>query len=119
MKTQGKDLDVVFLTGVRTPFGTFGGTLKDFTAIDLAAAVSQGLVAPGVFRFDGASPIGDPQSAPFVATGSAGSLRTTSHHSPDHNTGRRGCSGDRPGSASPGQAPTGRSSETMIACSVT
>jgi len=41
MKTQGKDLDVVFLSGVRTPFGTFGGTLKDFTAIDLAAEASK------------------------------------------------------------------------------
>ena len=28
--------DVVFLSAVRTPFGTFGGTLKDFSAIDLA-----------------------------------------------------------------------------------
>ncbi len=37
MKTQGKDVDVVFLSGVRTPFGTFGGTLKNFSAIDLAA----------------------------------------------------------------------------------
>ncbi len=41
MKTQGKDTDVVFLSGVRTPFGTFGGTLKDFTAIDLAAEASK------------------------------------------------------------------------------
>ena len=41
MKTQGKDLDVVFLSGVRTGFGTFGGTLKDFTAIDLAAEASK------------------------------------------------------------------------------
>ena len=41
MKTQGKDVDVVFLSGVRTPFGTFGGTLKDVTAIDLAAAAAK------------------------------------------------------------------------------
>ncbi len=41
MKTQGKDVDVVFLSGVRTPFGTFGGTLKDFSAIDLAAEASK------------------------------------------------------------------------------
>ena len=41
MKTQGKDTDVVFLSGVRTPFGTFGGTLKDFTAIDLAAEAAR------------------------------------------------------------------------------
>ena len=54
MKTQGKDRDVVFLSGVRTPFGTFGGTLKDFTAIDLAAgaakaAVERSGLKPGEF----------------------------------------------------------------------
>jgi acetyl-CoA acetyltransferase family protein len=41
MKTQGRDRDVVFLSGVRTPFGTFGGTLKDHSAIDLAAAAGR------------------------------------------------------------------------------
>lgn len=35
MGTQGTKRDIVFLSGVRTPFGTFGGTLKDFSAIDL------------------------------------------------------------------------------------
>ncbi len=35
MGTQGLDKDIVFLSGKRTPFGTFGGTLKDFTATDL------------------------------------------------------------------------------------
>ena len=35
MGTQGFDTDVVFLSGKRTPFGTFGGSLKDFTATDL------------------------------------------------------------------------------------
>jgi acetyl-CoA acyltransferase 2 len=45
MKTQGRDRDVVFLSGVRTPFGTFGGTLKDHTAIDLAAAAAREAVA--------------------------------------------------------------------------
>jgi acetyl-CoA acetyltransferase family protein len=44
MKTQGKDLDVVFLSGARTPFGTFGGTLKDCSAIDLAVVASKGAV---------------------------------------------------------------------------
>src|SRR5664279_3518115 len=28
--------EIVFLSAVRTPFGTFGGTLKDFSGIDLA-----------------------------------------------------------------------------------
>jgi acetyl-CoA acetyltransferase family protein len=35
VKTQGSARDIVFLSAVRTPFGTFGGTLKDFSAIDL------------------------------------------------------------------------------------
>ena len=37
MGTQGFDTDIVFLSGKRTPFGTFGGSLKDFTATDLGA----------------------------------------------------------------------------------
>ena len=35
MGTQGFDTEIVFLSGKRTPFGTFGGSLKDFTATDL------------------------------------------------------------------------------------
>ena len=54
MKTQGRDRDVVFLSGVRTPFGAFGGTLKDHSAIDLAAvaarcAVERSGLEPGDF----------------------------------------------------------------------
>lgn len=45
MKTQGKDTDVVFLSGVRTPFGTFGGTLKDASAIDLASEAAKAAIA--------------------------------------------------------------------------
>ena len=41
MKTQGTDTDVVFLSGVRTGFGTFGGSLKDLSAIDLGAVAAQ------------------------------------------------------------------------------
>ena len=41
MKTQGSSTDVVFLSGVRTGFGSFGGSLKDFSAIDLAAIASR------------------------------------------------------------------------------
>src|SRR6266516_1997159 len=37
MKTQGSTKDVVFLSGVRTGFGTFGGTLKDLSATELGA----------------------------------------------------------------------------------
>lgn len=36
MSTQAEK-DIVFLSGKRTPFGTFGGALKDMTATDLAA----------------------------------------------------------------------------------
>lgn len=41
MGTQGLDKDVVFLSGKRTPFGTFGGSLKDFSATDLGALSAQ------------------------------------------------------------------------------
>ncbi len=44
MKTQGGNMDVVFLSAVRTPFGTFGGTLKDWSAIDLAAHASKAAI---------------------------------------------------------------------------
>ena len=36
---------VVFLSGVRTGFGSFGGTLKDLSATDLGAIAAQGAVA--------------------------------------------------------------------------
>ena len=42
MGTQGKTEDVVFLSAARTPFGTFGGTLKDFSANDLGVVAAQG-----------------------------------------------------------------------------
>jgi len=35
MKTQGQQSDVLFLSGSRTGFGSFGGTLKDLTATTL------------------------------------------------------------------------------------
>jgi len=41
MKTQGATKDVVFLSGVRTGFGSFGGSLKDVSAIELGAAASR------------------------------------------------------------------------------
>ena len=49
MGTQGFDREIVFLSGKRTPFGTFGGALKDFTATDLAAlSADAALDAAGV-----------------------------------------------------------------------
>ena len=44
MKTQGQNRDVVFLSGVRTGFGSFGGTLKDFSATDLGAIAARAAV---------------------------------------------------------------------------
>ncbi|MDQ3698854.1 MAG: acetyl-CoA C-acetyltransferase [Gemmatimonadota bacterium] len=41
MKTQSGTRDVVFLSGVRTPFGTFGGTLKDMSAVDLTVVAAK------------------------------------------------------------------------------
>ncbi|HYU09035.1 MAG TPA: thiolase family protein [Gemmatimonadales bacterium] len=41
MKTQGATKDVVFLSGVRTGFGSFGGSVKDLSAIELGAAASR------------------------------------------------------------------------------
>ncbi|HUG42539.1 MAG TPA: acetyl-CoA C-acetyltransferase [Longimicrobiales bacterium] len=41
MGTQGQDTDIVFLSGRRTPFGTFGGALKDFTATQLGALAAR------------------------------------------------------------------------------
>lgn len=41
MGTQGRDSDVVFLSAVRTPFGTFGGTLREFSATDLGVIAAE------------------------------------------------------------------------------
>jgi acetyl-CoA acetyltransferase family protein len=41
MSAMGSDRDVVFLSAVRTPFGSFGGTLKDRTATDLGVLASE------------------------------------------------------------------------------
>lgn len=52
MATQGHDTDVVFLSGKRTGFGTFGGSLKELTATELGvisarAALEAAGVEPG------------------------------------------------------------------------
>lgn len=44
MATQGHARDVVVLSGKRTGFGTFGGSLKDFTASDLGVISSQAAI---------------------------------------------------------------------------
>ena len=49
MGAQGQDTDVVFLSGKRTGFGTFGGSLRDLTATDLGVVASRAaIVAAGV-----------------------------------------------------------------------
>jgi len=42
MATQGKDTDIVFLSAARTGMGTFGGSLKDFSATDLGVFAAKG-----------------------------------------------------------------------------
>ena len=44
MATQGRDKEVVFLSGKRTGFGTFGGALKDFSAIELGAVSARAAI---------------------------------------------------------------------------
>src|SRR3989442_13297090 len=41
MKAQGATKDVVFLSGVRTRVGSFGGSLKDLSAIEVGTAASR------------------------------------------------------------------------------
>lgn len=45
MGTQGHPTDIVFLAGRRTPFGTFGGALKDHTATDLGVLAARSAIA--------------------------------------------------------------------------
>ncbi|MGH7475205.1 MAG: acetyl-CoA C-acetyltransferase [Longimicrobiales bacterium] len=53
MASQASDNDIVFLSGRRTPFGTFGGTLRDYSATDLGAfAASAALESAGVDAAD-------------------------------------------------------------------
>jgi acetyl-CoA acetyltransferase family protein len=49
MSPTARETDVVFLSGVRTGFGSFGGSLKDLSATDLgAAAGAEALARSGV-----------------------------------------------------------------------
>ena len=41
MGTQGTATDIVILSAVRTPFGTFGGTLRDISAVDLTVVAAR------------------------------------------------------------------------------
>jgi len=42
--TQGHPTDVVFLSGRRTPFGSFGGSLRGMTAVDLGAHAAKAAI---------------------------------------------------------------------------
>jgi acetyl-CoA acetyltransferase family protein len=44
MGTQGTDREIVFLSAARTPFGTFGGTLKDLSATDLGVVAARAAI---------------------------------------------------------------------------
>ncbi|MFO7586663.1 MAG: acetyl-CoA C-acetyltransferase [Gemmatimonadota bacterium] len=44
MGTMGSDREVVFLSAVRTPFGTFGGSLKDLSATELGIHASRAAI---------------------------------------------------------------------------
>ena len=49
MGTQGFETEIVFLSGRRTPFGTFGGSLKEFSATDLGVlSAKAALEAAGI-----------------------------------------------------------------------
>ena len=41
MNARNGSPDIVFLSGVRTPFGTFGGAFRDVSAVDLAVVASK------------------------------------------------------------------------------
>jgi acetyl-CoA acetyltransferase family protein len=47
MATQGKDTEVVFLSAARTGMGTFGGSLKDFSATDLGTVAAKAALERG------------------------------------------------------------------------
>src|SRR3989449_467494 len=61
MKTQGSHTDVVFLSGVRTGFGTFGGSLKDLSATQLGTVAARHAVhgARWGLRLGPAAPLED------------------------------------------------------------
>ncbi len=52
MGTQGNRTDVVFLSATRTAFGTFGGSLKEFSATDLGVVAAKGALERGGISAD-------------------------------------------------------------------
>jgi len=45
MTTQNSGQDIFFLSAVRTPFGTYGGTLRDVPVVDLTSHVARAAIA--------------------------------------------------------------------------
>ncbi|MBL9038427.1 MAG: acetyl-CoA C-acyltransferase, partial [Archangium sp.] len=45
MKSISKNEEIYFLSGKRTAFGTFGGSLKDFSATDLGVETAKAALA--------------------------------------------------------------------------
>lgn len=43
--SRSQEVEVVVLGGARTPFGSFGGSLKDVSAIELGAVAAAGALA--------------------------------------------------------------------------
>jgi acetyl-CoA acetyltransferase family protein len=52
MATSAAAHDIVVLAGARTPFGAFGGALRDATAVDLGAAAARAALERGGVRPD-------------------------------------------------------------------
>ncbi|MDP1915819.1 MAG: acetyl-CoA C-acetyltransferase [Myxococcales bacterium] len=52
MKSAWKQDDIWFLSGKRTPFGTFGGSLKDFSATDLGVETAKAALAQATVAAD-------------------------------------------------------------------
>jgi acetyl-CoA acyltransferase 2 len=50
MTTQAKHRDIIFLSGVRTGFGKFGGTLKDFSATQLGVIAAKAALERSAVR---------------------------------------------------------------------
>jgi len=44
MKTQNSSGDIVFLSAVRTPFGTYGGSLRDIPVVDLTVIAAKAAI---------------------------------------------------------------------------
>lgn len=87
MAKRGHDTEVVFLSGKRTGFGTFGGSLKDLSAIELGAVSAEAaLEAAGVA----------PQQVDHVFYGNAIQTSADAHYLARHIALKAGVPEERP-----------------------